>query len=56
MQTTDLRDRDDGPFSRVDHWARHRRVFGQGEMRSGAQIVCGVGLQGAAQALSSNTR
>ena len=47
METTELRDRDNGSFARVDNRSRHRRVFVQREVCSGAQIVLAVGLQGA---------
>jgi len=39
MQTTDLRDRDDGRSSRVDHPPAIRRVLVQSKMRPGPVIV-----------------
>ena len=50
METTELRDRDDGAFAQVDKPAAPGRVFIQRKVCPVAQIVLVVGLQGATQA------
>ena len=50
METTELRDRNDGTLGRVGDRPRDWRVFVQREVGPRAQVVPGVRLQGATQA------